>query len=321
MPFVKTTSSSKTRLFLLLIASLSINSCTTLPWNNPPGEYDFFMEDLDGEQPDNIDDLKADQTKGLKEAKLKAKNALSQGDTDAALYYYVKALDHDPENADSLVAIGNIHTQRGNLDLATLAYRMVLDENESNLNAQIGLGLSLIRTNKYNEARFTLLRALRDNPKRPRIYNGLGVISDIQHLFSEARWFYARALKMSPDSPITQTNIAYSYFLSNEWNKAEKIYKKVLKQFPKHAQASLNYGLLLARQGDIFDAQSQFERVLGKAKAYNELGYILMLSKKYTMAEQLFQKAISSSPSYFEKAYKNMERLKELQEKPSRKHV
>ena len=287
-----------------------------MPWNNSePGEYDFFMEDAEGEMPSNISDLETDKIKGVKEAKLKAMNAMSQDDLDGALYYYVKALDHDAEDTESLNAIGDIHTTRGSIDLAVLAYRMVLAEDDENIDAQIGLGLSLIRMNKYNEARFTLLRALRDNPQRPRIYNALGVISDIEHIFSEARWFYANALKMSPDSPVTRTNIAYSYFLSNEWDKSEIIYKSVLKQFPKHAKASLNYGLLLARKGFIFDAQVQFENVLDKPKAYNELGYILMLDRKYTMAEQLFQKAISASPIYFEKAYENMERLKELRDK------
>jgi len=308
-------------IFIVIFIALTLSGCAGMPWDKTPGEYDFFLEDADGEKPANIDDLESDQTKGVKEAKLKAKAALNQNDLDGALYYYVKALDHDPEDAEALNAIAAIHTKRGNIDLAILAYRMVLGEDESNLQAQIGLGLSLIRVNKYNEARFTLLRALKDNPQQPRIYNGLGVIADIEHIFSEARWFYANALKMSPDSPVTRTNIAYSYFLSNEWDKAEKIYKAVLNQFPKHGQASLNYGLLLARQGLIFDAQSQFERVLDKPKAYNELGYILMLDRKYTMAEQLFQKAISSSPTYFEKAYKNMERLKELRDNLSRKRT
>jgi len=286
-----------------------------MPWSQKPGEYDFFMEDVDGEQPDNIDDLREDKTKGGKEAKLKAQNALSAGDMDAALYYYVKALDHDAKDLVALNAIGGIHSKRGNNELAILAYRMVLENEVDNLDGQIGLGLSLIRTNKYYEARFTLLRALRHNPKRPQIYNGLGVIADIQHIFSEARWFYAQALTMAPDSPITRTNIAYSFFLSNEWDKSEKVYQKVLRQHPKHAQASLNYGLLLARKGNIFDALTQFEHVLDKPQAYNELGYILMLDRKYTVAEQLFQKAISASPSYFEKAYKNMEQLKELRER------
>lgn len=300
--------------WMIFILVFALNGCTSMPWSKTPGEYDFFIENAEGEQPGNIDDLKEDKTKGLKEAKMKARNALNQGDTDAALYYYVKALDHSPEDSESLVAIGDIHIKQNNLDLGILAYRMVLSEDIDNLNAQIGLGLALIRVNKYNEARFILLRSLKNNPQRAQIYNGLGVISDIQHIFSEALWFYANALRISPESPITRTNVAYSYFLSNEWGKAEKIYRGVLNQFPNHAQASLNYGLMLARQGYITDAQSQFERVLGKSKAYNELGYILMLDKKYVMAEQLFQKAISASPSYFKKAYENMERLKELEE-------
>jgi len=251
----------------------------------------------------------------IKEAKLKANAAMQAGDVDSALFYYVKVLEKNQKDEESLTAIATIHTKRGNNDLAILAYRMVLGENEEHQQALEGLGLALIRVNKFDKARLTLFRALRDNPQHAAIYNGLGVISDIQHFYSEARWFYGQSLKMQADSPITRTNIAYSYFLSGEWDKAEKLYRVVLERFPKHAQASLNYALLLARKGKLFDAMSNFERVLEKPQAYNELGYILMLDKKYTMAEQLFQKAISSSPSYFEKAYKNLERLRELKAK------
>ena len=195
---------------------------------------------------------------------------------------------------------------------AILAFRMVLAEHENDVDAQQGLGLSLIRLNRYDDARDVLLSAMANNPYRPKIYNGLGVIGDLQHFYTEAQWFYARALELEPDSAATLTNLAYSYYLECQWDQAAKLYAHILERYPSHEQAALNFGLLHARRGQLYDAINAFERVLPKPQAYNELGYILMLDKKYTMAEQLFHNAISASPSYFEKAYKNLEKLKEL---------
>lgn len=300
------------QVILLITCSVMFSGCASM-FSKKDGEYDFFLENKQGEK---IESTEAEEkTKGNKEAKLRARMALQQGDYDSALLYFVKALEHDDKDTETLIGIGNIHFVQGNNELAIFAFRMILAEDENNLDAKQGLGLSLIASHKYEEAREILLNALKDNPKREKIYNGLGVISDLQRYFDEAKWFYARALLINKNSAVAMTNLGYSYYLENKWDNAQKMYAKVLNIHPNHKQALLNLGLLQARKGELYDAQTSFERVLKKPQAYNELGYIMMLDKKYTMAEQLYQKAISASPSYFEKAHANLERLRELQAK------
>ncbi len=277
------------------------------------GEYDFFLENKQGEKIKPV--TASTRIKSNKEAKAKAKAALQQGDNDTALLYFVKALEHNDHDAEALNGVAHIHFIQGNNNLAILAFRMILADEPDNLNAKEGLGLALIAAHKYNDARMVLLGALKDNPQRIKIYNGLGVISDLQRYYSEAKWFYANALLIDNNSAITMTNLGYSYYLENQWDKAEKIYKKVLDNHPNHVQVHLNYGLLLARQGELYDSVASFEQVLDEPQAYNEIGYIMMLDKKYLMAEQLFQKAISASPSYFSRAHENMEKLRELKTK------
>jgi len=297
----------------LSLFCLTLSGCAGMKWyQNEQGEYDFFLEDKTGEKIEPTEEEKA-KVKGGKEARLKAKAALQQGDTDTALVYFVKALEFDEEDEEALNGIADIHFVRGNNELAILAYRMILADNPENLDAKQGLGLALIKANKYEDARLILLSSLKDNPQRTKIYNGLGVISDLQRYYEEARWFYANGLMIDENSAILMTNLGYSYYLENKWENAEKIYKRVLTSHPKHIQAHLNLALLQARKGELYDSLSSFEQVLSKPQSYNELGYIMMLDKKYTMAEQLFQKAISASPSYFDKAHKNLEQLKELQ--------
>ena len=307
--------SSLFKIFLIVIVVTSLSACANMPWSQKKSDYDFFLENKSGDKIEVPDNVKKANIKGGKEAIARANAAMQQNNLDGALVYYVKALEYNEHNNVALNGIGHIHYLKGNIELAILAFRMVLTNDKDNLDAKQGLGLALIKANKYDEARFILLNALKDNPQRVKIYNGLGVISDLQRYYGEARWFYANALKIDPDNAIVLTNLGYSYYLEHQWDKAEIIYKRVIDKDPEHKQAWLNLALLQARQGEMFDSMSSFERVLNKAQSYNELGYIMMLDRKYTMAQQLFEKAISASPSYFDEAYKNLDRLKELQQK------
>jgi len=54
------------------------------------------------------------------------------------------------------------------------------------------------------------------------------------------------------------------------------------------------------------------KKVVSESEAYNELGYIYMMQQDYGKARRLFEMAISSSPTYFERASKNLEQLKLL---------
>ncbi|MGA1081048.1 MAG: tetratricopeptide repeat protein, partial [Steroidobacteraceae bacterium] len=49
------------------------------------------------------------------QAILKGDTALSNGDFDRALFYYVEALNADPNQALTLIKVGTIHWQRGDL--------------------------------------------------------------------------------------------------------------------------------------------------------------------------------------------------------------
>ena len=275
------------------------------------GEYDVFLENDKGEavRPP-LADKKAALT--ASEAHEKAQSAMSNGDMDSALFFYVKALETDNKDEKALLGIAKVHSQRGNYDLVTLAYRMLLGINPESVTALEGLGLELVRKGERNEAKHWLLRTVALDPMRPRTFSGLGILSDMEKDFLAASSYYSYALELEPDSPKLLSNFGYSRFLAGDWTEAERLYHLALDKDAEFAQARLNLGLLFARKGDLAQAQSEFERVLTKPQSYNELGFILMTEKNYEQAEQLFQKAISSSPTFFLQANENLERVRAL---------
>jgi len=247
-----------------------------------------------------------------KDAHYKAKLAINKGDYDQALYYYVKALEFNQKDIPALIAIAKIHTLKDNLAPTLLAYKMVLDIDNNNIIALEGEGLALLKAGKALQAKDMLDKANNLESNRPLTLMGLAVYNDLVADFNKSKEYYLASAKLAPKSVKILNNYGYSRYLAGDWEDAENTYKKLLRQDPNHTQGILNYGLLLARKGETDRALQEFKKVMTESEAYNELGYIYMMEQDYEKAKRLYEMAISASPTYFDKATKNLEQLKVL---------
>ncbi|SDU20292.1 Flp pilus assembly protein TadD, contains TPR repeats [Geopseudomonas guangdongensis] len=261
--------------------------------------------------------------------------AYAAGDTDQALYLYLKAVELDPKHHDALVWVGRIHRERGNFDLAELALHEVLKEAPDNLDALSELGSLQIAQRHYAEAAETLGKALRadqqrqgrplpegelasldslqvDNASPLRIYNGLGVLADLRNDFERAGVYYRQALKIDPRSAMVANSLGYSNYLAGNWTEARRAYQQALGFDGSYKPAWRNYGLLLARMGHYEDALSAFEQVEARAQASNDVGYICLIEGKLEEAEQFFRTAIDQSPAHYEVAWQNLKRVQQI---------
>ena len=246
------------------------------------------------------------------EAHAKARAALNQRDIDKALYYYVKALEFNPKDIPALMALARLHSAQGNIEATILAYQFILKEEPNNIDAMEGAGLTLLKINRANEA-FAMLKKVNElAPDMPLTIMGIGVYYDLISDFDRANEYYQKAAKLAPKSVKILNNYAYSRYLAGDLDESEDIYKKLLRQSPNHNQGLLNYGLLQARMGKTAEALHTLKKVIDESDAYNELGYIYMMQQDYGKARRLFEMAISSSPTYFDRASKNLEQLKLL---------
>jgi Flp pilus assembly protein TadD len=105
------------------------------------------------------------------------------------------------------------------------------------------------------------------------------------------------------------SNIGYSYYLTGELTAAESYFRKAISADSQFKRAWTNLGLVYVRKGQYSRAVKTFKQVMKEFEAYNDLGYFLMLDGRLEEAEYFFQKAIDMSPSYFEKAYSNLEQV------------
>lgn len=257
-----------------------------------------------------------------------AKGAIAEGDKqaslteyDKALFMYLQAMELDDNNTEAMYKIGRIHLQRGGIYKAILAFNSVLEMDPEHVAANEARGVIYLKENVYAEAQTRFMRAvegdqlrLNETPDAPVVdtlspalaYDGLGIIADLRGDHVLAQHYYSTALKVNPRSAITHNNLGYSFYLTKSWRDAERSYKKALKIEPEYAQGWRNLGLLYARQTNYMSAITAFERVMDLAHAYNDVGYICLLEGKYKKAEYFFEKAMTLSPTYYEKANDNL---------------
>ena len=146
-----------------------------------------------------------------------------------------------------------------------------------------------------------------------RVHNGFGLISDLEMNYTQAREHYQLALKQVKSPENTSkilNNIGFSYYLSGEMNQALAYFNKALVSQPDSRKALSNKALVLVRLGQETQAEYTFFRFMDKHEAYNNIGFLNMLQKKYGIAERYFKLAIHTSPVYYKEAQENLSLLR-----------
>lgn len=313
---------------IILLLSFGLFSCSTT--ERP--EYDR------GSNLNSFNDLFANRSssknigrsKSSAEALAGALEAEQKGDLDKALYYYIQSLQFDPENAAVFLKIAQIHEQRGNNSIAVRAYSEAVKNDPTLIPAYQGLGVVHMEMRKYKQAQEYLQKAILLDQKRlseqdaekedeyylldkgspTNSYNALGILEDMHGNFDLARTYYNLALNANENSANILSNIGYSYYLAGELNSAERYFKRAINVDNQYKRAWTNLGLIYVQKGQYNRAVKTLKQVIEEFEAYNELGYFLMLDGHLEDAEYFFQKAINMSPSYYEKAYSNLEQVR-----------
>jgi len=243
------------------------------------------------------------------EAIVRADRALREGDTDLALYMYVRAYDLDKDNVHALARIGGIHASRGNDRLATMAFTSVLKVDPDHSSALQSLGLIYLRARNLDEAQALLERAASEDPLLWRAQNGIGILADIKGEHAKAIEAYNAALAANPDDASLLNNRGYSLYLDGQFEAASKDFLEAAARGAERAW--LNLGLVRARQKRYPEAIQLMARNVDLEVAYNDVGYIAMRQADFAVAERYFHKAIGLSPRYFEAAQRNLMELED----------
>jgi len=243
------------------------------------------------------------------EALARAAMALRDNEVDKGLFYYVRALQFDPSDADLLARIGSIHMAQENLTLAGRAYQLALRQDPEHAAALEGMGLLYFDMNRFDEAEDMLQQAVARENRLWRSHNILGVLEDQHGNYDIAQQHYDRALEIQPDSPSVMINRGYSKFLSGDMQAAALDLYAVATRH-NHPRAWRNLAMVYAKQGWYDEAIETFMEVTDDANSYNETGAIAMENGDYDAALELLNEALRLSPSFFPAAEENLAMLR-----------
>lgn len=252
------------------------------------------------------------EAKSSTEAMSLGEHALRVGDTDRALYQFVTAYELDPKQYAALHKVGVIHAQDGKLNRAALAFNLALDANPDHVETLVEMGLVELRMRRYEQAEAHIKRAIESGAGSWRAFNGLGVLADLRQDFESASRHYDAALQSNPSSAILWNNRGYSRYLAGDWKNAQEYIRKALDIDPTYEKAWLNLGLIYVRRGVYQQALAAFNKVMATANAYERVGSLLMMEGKYDDAGYFLNRAIDESPTYYDDAYAQAEKLQSL---------
>ncbi len=235
--------------------------------------------------------------------------AWAKGDLNRALFEYIRALDKGGANGETFYRIGRVHLERNDLERARLAFLFCLKELPGHFGALLEMGKLEMHRRRYGAAETLLTKALDIDPNSAEIFNTLGILEDMQKRHYEAQTSYLRAIDIAGDKPSYLNNLGYSYYLMGCEELAEQMFLNALKANPEYVLAWRNLGLVYAKSARFEQALEAFGKTVQEYQAYNDVGYVAMLSGHYEVARNYFNEAIRLSPSYYELAARNAKHL------------
>jgi len=236
--------------------------------------------------------------------------AFDSGQNERAVFIYMQALEIE-QSAETWYRIGIGKARLGDKAYAWQALKQAIELNPDHALSHQEIGLIDMAMGDPRQAELHLAKATEIDPTLWRAWNARGVIADIDHRYAEAVLLYQSGLIGAPNSSLLMNNIGYSYYLAGDLEEATRWFGRAVLATPDYKPAVKNLGLLYAREGWYDEAVRTFSKVVDKPQAFNDVGYIALRNGDYEKATELLTEAIRLSPTYYEKAYENLENVKE----------
>lgn len=241
---------------------------------------------------------------------------LESNDSQLAGLHFRAALEKEPGSAAALTGLGEIQRRGGDLNGARATYSKALENDDRYLPALLATG-KVSRAQGDNEtAKSILNKALSIGPENITILTELGMLYDSLGQETQAEPLYTKVVALRPELAFGYNNLGYNYLRQERYTEAIATLSRALSLDPGNKRTQNNLGAAYALYGDEEIALQIFEKGVGKAAAYNNIGYIYMTRGQWDKAEKAFKHALDLNPRFYSRAQENLDRLNRLRSKP-----
>ena len=173
--------------------------------------------------------------KQIADVKLSLARSLEmEGQYDAALDEYRKAIDKSPKEATPYWRMAVINDRRGNIQESDQLYRKALALDPKNADIHCDYGYSLYLQRRWAEAEEAFREALKLSPQNRRAHNNFGLLLAQTERSEEALAEFKLA-GCSPDD--AHVNLAFVSMMNQRWDQARDEFQRALDANPGSAVA------------------------------------------------------------------------------------
>jgi len=242
--------------------------------------------------------------KGLKE--------LWQGNYSAALAFFQKATEKNPNYSDAWSQIGHCFFNLGRNQEAIVACKQAIKINPDDAKAYFLLGTVAYKLGHYQESTEAFKQVIRIKPDYADTYFFLGDAYRILGSYQEAIEAFKQGIRIKPDDAKAHYNLGVVYGILDRSLEAIEVYKQAIRIKPDYAEAHCNLGIAYGELGRWQDAIEAFKQAIrikpDYADAHNNLGmaYLVTGDKGSALEEYKILKTLDAERAnkLFNKIYK-----------------
>lgn len=235
-----------------------------------------------------------------------------QGDMEAAIRCFRKALDIDPSLKRAYRKLAQALSAAGRREEAEEAFEAYLEHDPEK--AHVAAGAEHWRAGRFDEAEKTLRDTLRKNPDNVDAMRFLALLYlDVGNRLSDAEALLRRALALAPDFVQAMHTLGVVLADQGKWTDAVHAYRRLAELAPDDALAWAGLGNALSGAGDPQAAVNAYQRSLALRPdapgVHMAAAHMLKTLGRQAEAVQAYRESIRQKPSLGE-SYWSLANLK-----------
>jgi len=191
----------------------------------------------------------------------KAIELMQQRKFEEAAQLFNDHIEAHPKDPVGYVNFGNLLMHTGDYDRAVVFYERAIELDVKTGTAYYGIGNVLFEQEKYKEAQFYYQNALKHGLDVSDVHFMLGLSLQNQDEHTLALPYLLRAVELEPDE---EKEFQYGLALAHEelLDEAQKVFDQVLERNKEHSDAHYNLGVIALYHQDTEKSMYHFEEAL-----------------------------------------------------------
>ncbi len=226
----------------------------------------------------------------------KAKEAFQKNDLKTAGLFLNEVIEQNPNATEAFFYLANVFHIRGELGKAIKAFQRALELDPHHTDAAISLSVIYNDIGKYDEAKVIFEKANNQvknsqqqgisdphlNKKFSMKHYELAEMYSSYGRTDEGLFEYNKAATLDPDNLEIRIKIAKTYTKKGFTSKAFDELKRLKNEHPGYMPGRIAMGLLYYGNGNIIEAQAEWQNVLSREPNHSEANMYIQLSRSAT---------------------------------------